>query len=361
MHWGGRRLTRVVAATVVATGAALLTAAPAGAAPQVVVLPGQSIQDAVNNAPNGTTIIVKPGVYEQNLTIIGKKNLTIKGPGAQLRPGEDTESTPCDETGGDAATTADETPVSGICIASPDPTDPIRGITIDGLDIRNFTGFGIEIFGGYNTAILRNTLVDNAMYGVAAFSSSVTRVDSNRTEGSGEAGIYIGDSPNANATVVNNESANNLFGIFLRDSQHGLIKNNNVHDNCAGILALADAPGPAGAYTVTFNSVVHNNKLCLAGGDLPFDVQGNGIVLLGAHDMEIHNNDITQNQQGPTSAFGGGVVTNEGLGGTAPQKNRVTNNDFHQNSPADIVWDGTGSKNVFSPNTCTSSIPSGFC
>src|SRR5689334_24621213 len=55
-------------------------------------------------------------------------------------------------------------------------------------------------------------------YGVFALMSSDTRIDSNRAEGNAEAGFYVGDSPRANATVVNNESSNNQFAV--RSEEH---------------------------------------------------------------------------------------------------------------------------------------------
>ena len=48
-----------------------------GAATEIVVQPGESIQAAVNNAVSGDVIIVKPGTYTENIKV-AVNNLVIK-------------------------------------------------------------------------------------------------------------------------------------------------------------------------------------------------------------------------------------------------------------------------------------------
>lgn len=48
---------------------------------------------------------------------------------------------------------------------------------------------------------------DNGEYGLVAFASSGTRMLGNRSSGSGEAGLYVGDSPDADATLAGNSTA----------------------------------------------------------------------------------------------------------------------------------------------------------
>ncbi|MFE4950636.1 right-handed parallel beta-helix repeat-containing protein [Leifsonia sp. NPDC056665] len=62
-----------------ATGAAAIGstsyAVPAGA---IVVSPGGSVQNAINAAPNGGTVVLRAGSYHESLTIPGGKKLTIQ-------------------------------------------------------------------------------------------------------------------------------------------------------------------------------------------------------------------------------------------------------------------------------------------
>ena len=356
--------------TVTAIGIALCaSAAPASAAPRdhVVVSPGQSIQQAIDSiSSGGGTVEVLPGVYHENLAI-EHDNVRLVGRGVQLVPPDEPVLTPCDtllnNSSSDSARTAsasDGAPaLVGICVGGTDT--PVRKATVSGFDIEGFAAMGVFVFNGRDTSLTSNTSTGNGGYGLAAFNSSGTRIYSNHVEDNEEAGIYVGDSPNADAAVTYNESEGNGFGIFLRDSQSGRVANNNIHDNCAGILALADAPGPAGDYNVGQNAITHNTKLCPANEEQPFDISGDGVVISGAHDMRIHDNAITQNAPGDGEPpFSGGVVVLTGLGGTPPMNNRVTSNTFVGNS-VDINYDGTGTGNKLSPNSCTTSSPPSIC
>jgi len=51
----------------------------------IIVRPGHSIQAAINAARPGTTIVVKPGTYAENLTIT-TDGITLLGHGATLVP-----------------------------------------------------------------------------------------------------------------------------------------------------------------------------------------------------------------------------------------------------------------------------------
>ena len=64
---------------------------------------------------------------------------------------------------------------------------------------------------------------------------------------------------------------------------------------------------------------------------------------------------------GPTFASGGVLVSAGGDGtGTPPVNNRVQGNLILKNT-IDVIWDGTGTGNVFAPNWCQTSKPAGIC
>jgi hypothetical protein len=225
--------------------------------------------------------------------------------------------------------------------------------------VRNFPDSGIIAIGARNANFVTNRAFNNGEYGIAAFSSPGTRMIANLTSGSDDAGLYVGDSPHADATVTANETYDNFLGILVRNALHGKIVGNRVHNNCLGMLFLADAPGPAGAFGVSGNKVVNNTRACPAFEDAP-PLSGVGIALLGARGMEIKGNHIVHNvPSGPTS-FSGGVVVTKGFGGTAPTNNTVVGNTILRNKP-DIFWDKSGSGNRFKPNNCKTSKPGGLC
>ncbi len=325
--------------------------------PVVFVGPGDSIQAAVDAAKPGTTIVVK-GSHSENVAVT-KNGISLIGLHALLQPA----ATPTQNACLDASQPGD---VNGICVLGDVNFDTgtvnseVRNVTVKGFTIRGFSDTGIIALGAHRATFAGNVLEDNGEYGIAAFSSTGTRVAFNHASGSGEAGIYIGDSPRAHATLFRNETSDNLFGIFVRDAEHGQVFGNSIHDNCVGALVLADAPGPAGFFRFTGNSVRHNTKACAAGEDTDVPLSGIGIALSGATGVSIKGNLITGNVPSAESAFSGGVVVVKGDGGTAPTNNRVVKNVILHNQP-DLFWDGTGTGNVFERNACQTSTPPGLC
>jgi nitrous oxidase accessory protein NosD len=255
--------------------------------------------------------------------------------------------------------------VNGICIVGDVDFDTgtmireIQNVTVSGFTVSGFNE-GIAAFGAHNATFQRNVAKDNEEYGITAFVSTGTRFMFNRTSGAEEAGIYIGDSPNATAAVVGNESFDNLFGILVRNAEHGNIVGNSVYDNCLGIPFFADIPGPAGLFNVAANTIAHNTKACPASEDAPFPVSGVGVALLGATGVKVAGNLITGNVPSGDTDLSGGVVVTTGIGGTAPTDNLVHGNTILHNQP-DLFWDGSGTGNAFQGNVCQTSSPAGLC
>jgi parallel beta-helix repeat protein len=345
---------RKLLAALAAVSVAILIASPAQAA-TIVVSPGQSIQAAIDAANPGDTIVVEPGTYNQNV-LIAKNGITLEGRHAILEPPV-----------GQPACVDPEEPESlnGICVfGEPDAhgnITPVQGVTVTGFTIRNFSGSGIIAFGAEGATFSDNTAADNGEYGIAAFNSTGTKILGNTTYGSEEAGVYVGDSPNADATIRGNETFDNLFGIFLRNAENGAIRENNSHDNCIGALVLADAPGPAGGFTFVDNNISHNTKACppIVEEDFP-PTSGVGIALLGAHDVRVVANTITDNIPSGPTAFSAGVFVATGVGGTKPANIVVTHNAILRNQP-DLFWDGEGSGIDLTGNWCETSVPPGLC
>ena len=315
-----------------------------------VVRPGQSIQKAINAADPGDTIVVS-GVHHEDV-VIRKNGIKLVGDNAVLKPPA-TGKSKCN---------------AGICVLGDvdfhtgKVSSYVQNVSVIGFTTRNFKDFGIVAFGAQDARFMKNRAFDNGEYGITAFSSSGTKIIANLTSGSGEAGIYVGDSPHADATVAANETYNNLFGILVRNALHGKITANQVHNNCDGMLFLADAPGPAGVFDVMDNKVWNNTRACPATEETP-PISGIGIALLGARGMQINGNQIIHNvPSGPTKPpfHSGGVVVVSSFKGTLPTNNTVTGNTILRNKP-DIFWDKSGSGNRLKPNNCKTSKPGRLC
>lgn len=311
--------------------------------------PGESIQAAVNAARPGDSIVVR-GTHREDV-VIRKNGIKLRGVNAVLRPPARADS-PCG-------------PV-GICILGDVNfgTFELTGARVSNVSISGFTiqgfGDGIVALGARNATYVRNEGVNNEGYGFAAFLSTGTKILSNSAHDNGFAGIYVGDSANANLKVLGNSTFRNTLGMFFRNSSLGSISGNRVHDNCAGMLFLAENPGPDGRYDVKGNTVDNNTRVCPGSADGPPPLSGIGIWLSGSRGMEITGNRISGNVPSGATVLSGGVVVVQGFEGQLPSDNSVIANKFGRNTP-DIFWDESGSGNRFANNDCDTSEPARLC
>src|SRR5947209_6871370 len=259
-----------------------LVLVPAAAAKTRVVRHGQSIQAAINAAHPGDTILVRPGTYRESLQI-SKDRITLRANGVTLRP-PSTGNSLCDQMNGGTLT--------GICIvgtlsitsptAPPTVTRQVRNVHVTGITVRGFSSDGVFIFGSNGAQLVGVKLLGNGGYG--AFSNTSTRTTYSRdlAQGNGDAGFYVGDSPNARATITNDRTLNNKGeGVLMRDASHGTVTNVVAKGNCAGLAVVADAPGPATHWTLRHNTVTKNNRACAgdpANGEPAFSGIGIGLL-----------------------------------------------------------------------------------
>jgi len=349
-----RRISVIITAWLLALFLVMLVAGGASAKPngaeRHIVRPGESIQAAVDAAEPGDTIVVLGGVHHETV-VIEKDGISLRGVKAVLEPPtEPTEGT-CEG--------------AGFCVLGEVDFDTgevaeyVEDVSISGFTIRDFSEFGIVGFGARDAKFVKNRAFDDGEYGITSFFSTGTKVISNVISGAEDAAIYAGDSPDAKTNIVSNETYDSESGILVRNSLHGRITANNTHDNCIGIVFIADAPGPAGEFDVHGNKVHDNTGACPATAETPA-LSGVGIGLLGAGDVEIHGNHILDNVPSDPEPFSGGVLVVRGIEGTAPTDNTVTGNTILRNEP-DIFWDETGSGNRLEPNNCETSVPEGLC
>jgi parallel beta-helix repeat protein len=349
------------AALAVATVGGIAIAAPAAAgAAETVVGPGESIQAALDAASPGDTIRVMAGTYHEFLQI-ETDGVTLEGDGAILEPPTDPDAPTnlCSEGSGEG----DGSDTVGICIIGdltiPDnPDEPptvnrmVQDVTLRGFTVRGFTGMGAFAFGSDGFTAEGNTFANNGYYGVFANTSTNTTYRFNTAYGNEEAGFYVGDSPEANATVQWNWAYDNANGILWRDSLGGSIDHNAFYWNCVGILVLdTGAPGASGDVTVADNSVTANNQSCPGEEDegIP-PTSGIGVALLGATGTTVTGNRIQWNMASGPSLHSGGLLLASAadFGGAVPTDNTVSGNTIDHNLPDDVVDDGTGSGNSVS-------------
>jgi hypothetical protein len=141
------------------------------------------------------------------------------------------------------------------------------------------------------------------------------------------------------------------------------VTRNVLSGNCAGILVLGDAPGPAGRWRIDHNRIVANNKVCP--GD-PEEgepgLSGLGIGLSGVRNTTISRNTVLRNRPGGRTLASGGlvVVRSDERPRTTPRRILVNRNVFRNNAPLDVRWDQTGQAR-FPNNRCGDSSPGAIC
>jgi hypothetical protein len=348
-----------------ATAASASTSAPAWGPRTIVVGPHQSIQAAINRARPGDTVFLLPGVYHQSVQI-RTDGITLRGSGAfgggtVLLPPKKFPNTLCNNPAIFGPT--------GICIlakvVNPNNGDvivPVRGDRVTGIWVGDFPSNGVFGYGTDGLQVTRVVAVNDGAYGISRFESTRTLFANDVAIGNHEAGFYVGDSPDADTVVRNDQAFGNQFGIFVRHARQVLVTNNLVSGNCEGIMVLDDGQkGGAGRVTVVYNRAVNNNKFCPKSEEAPA-LQGGGILLLGATNSFVAFNSVSGNRGRQINSGGIVVASAHPLtGGSNPNFDTIVHNRAFGNRQADLIWDGTGIGVTFRANACGTSLPPGLC
>lgn len=345
----------------------------------IEVVTGQSIQAAIDSVSPGATVCVGPGTYQENL-LINKDGITLQGEGPEKTvlepPDQPRPFCPVlkippigDEKFG----------LNGICVADLDPQGKVlrtlNDVRVTGFTVRDFSGVGI-LFGGTNRARAdHNVAASNQSYGITAFLSTHGHFEYNTSYGSGDAGFYVGNSPNADFTIRYNTAFADLWGILVRDASIGSVMDNLLRDSCSGLVFLNTGTSTGvHDWRASHNIVAHNDKFCPA-EELPFSVTGVGILIAGGDHIVLRENRVRMNQPGghPSLINGvplaGGIVVVSTAGvsvfpgfyGGVAEHNTIFKNTVLGNQPFDLVSDGQGRGNHFFFNRCSTSYPAGLC
>jgi Right handed beta helix region len=258
---------------------------------------------------------------------------------------------------------------TGICIPAKNVNlstgaviTPVRDDTVTNLLVSGFPSNGVFGYGTNGMTVTWVAAINNGGYGISRFESTRTLFANDIATGSGEAGFYVGDSPDARTVVRNDQAYGNQFGIFVRHARYVLVAGNRVSGNCEGILVLDDGqPGGAGNATVVYNWASSNNKFCPKNEDTPA-FQGGGIALVGATWTLVAHDYVFGNRGNQVNSGGIVVLSAKPLtGGSNPNFDTIAKNTAFGNHPADLRWDGTGIGVRFKANYCVTSVPAGLC
>jgi parallel beta-helix repeat protein len=362
----GRRI-RIVGMLALAALTGLGVVAPAAGADRgrVIVVAG-SIQDAVDQARPGDTVLVPPGHYPGGV-VIDRSGITLRGSrGAVI-----------DAAGhrfGIQVGTARITPgPDGFPLC---PAAALHGITIDGLTIRDADDIGLFMIGVDGFRLAGGRYLDNEEYGPFPVCSRHGVIESNEVSGTKDAGIYVGD--DIGVTVRGNRVTTSSIGVEIENSRQSAIRGNALVGNTVGVLIslLPGLPIPANDGTVIAGNLISHNNFpnpvpADSGDDVGLLPTGSGILNVGGDRVSIGHNVIIGND-----SVGVGIVQSP-FGPLDPRLevhpdgdrvrgNVILGNGRHPDpvratTPgADIVYDGTGTGTCFAGNRFGTDFPAGI-
>jgi parallel beta-helix repeat protein len=247
----------------------------------IIVGPGESIQEAIDKASSGDVIEVMGGIYRENIEV--KKRLVLRGrnmPAVQAQSAGSTINVSAD------------------------------GCIVEGFEVSNSSGWkqaGIRVTSD-NNIINGNIVRDN------------------------ELGIYL-DSSNGN-TLTSNDARTGGIGIFLMYSSNSTINGNSA--SCNGKRKVKDI---AGIWLLDScnNNLIYGNNLDMSGplkfGILITESEGNSVIGntaigsgwisgFGIALLESEHNTIKNNTAVSNGIFGQGIRL------MFSSKNTISNNDL---------------------------------
>lgn len=236
-------------------------AASASLPASTINVPAQqpTIQDGINAAANGDTVLVAPGTYFENINFNGKAITVTSSGGRSVTI----------INGGNLA------PVAAF-VTNEGAASVLNGFTLE----NGFATFDFQYQGGgISISFASPTITNNIITGNAAPDDS-----------GGGIGIYWG-SPIVRGNLIMNNSASFGGGISVVGSSTAQFLHNTIRNNTAGSGAAFELFG-AGGVLIEDNAIVDNSA---AGG------QGGGFYIVNEADEIIVQNVIARNTAGSGS------------------------------------------------------------
>lgn len=198
----------------------------------------QSIQEAINDALDGDTILVGEGIYNESLLI--NKSVTLMG------KNKDTTIIDGSKTGDVIFISADFVNISGFTIRN----GSSKGFRHDKKTV--IMDAGIDIHSNFNI-ISDNNISLNGYFGICIYAGS-NNILSNNIISENEYGIYLGSS-NEN-TISDNIISDNEFGSRIKGSEENMVLRNVFENNEMGLYFCCGAKNNV----VFSNSFINNSQ-----------------------------------------------------------------------------------------------------
>jgi parallel beta-helix repeat protein len=277
------------------------------------------IQEAINNASDGDTILVHSGIYYENVVV--NKSVTLKGINLPVvdAGGEGSAITLTADgimlVGFNATNSGSSWSNVGIKVTSNNNTITSNNVSSNGVGIRldfsrnNFitgnnvssNGVGIRLYDSSNNTITDNVFVNDGLSvdGLSLLDSYQNTVEENTVNG--KPLVYLEDASdykvedagqvilvNCNNIIVENLDLSNTYtGIYLWETEDSRISNNTVCNNSRDGICLWYSRNN----TITRNNVCNNTIT----GNNARDKYWGGIGLASSNNNTITRNKVCNN------------------------------------------------------------------
>ena len=212
---------------------------------------------------------------------------------------------------------------------------------------------GIYLDSSQDNIIKQNNATNNESHGIALISSGYNLIERNIIKNNNDSGVLLytfnrHDINHSDHNVVKkNNARNNQFGIFVRWSHHNVIEENNATNNkYYGIyLRLSEC------------NVVDGNNVTKNGWGIRFDFSHSNIVKknnasnnkYGVHLCGSDRNVIEENTANKNTFYGIAITK---FKKSPSEGNAIRKNEALENGDFDLYWDRTGTHNVWKENNC---------
>ncbi len=310
---------------------------PPGAEPQEdterprLVVPSDypTIQQAVDVAAPGSTVLIQPGTYRESV-IVATPGLVIRGVD-RFR----------------TVLHGDDSMENGIVI------EGVSNVRVKNLTVRNYLHNGILLNDVTGYVLSGIDAIKNRTFGIHAVGSYKGVIRNSFGWGSGDSAFSIGRCLGCSTLIDNVHSEMNYLGYSGTNATGVIIRGSSFTGNGAGIVPNTlptEELAPNRGTTILANRVVDNNyKTIPAAGlsestGIPF---GTGIWLAGVHNNVAKRNVVRNHERY------GILISQSFEADSMPVNNRVRRNVIRSSGIYDLAYDGTGYDNCFYRNDHT--------
>lgn len=243
------------------------------------------VQTALIDAQPGDVILFRAGIYEFELGLsLDVDGVTLRGEGAA-----DTVLSFAAQIDG----------AQGLLVTGDDFTAEDFAVEDTVGDAIKVEGAARVVFRGMRTEWTGGPSTDNGAYGLYPVQCTDVLIEDSIVRGASDAGIYVGQSERV--VVRRNTVEENVAGIEIENTFEADVYENTATANTGGILVF-NLPGlqvQNGATTRVFdNDIFENNgdNFAEAGTTVATVPPGTGFMALAAHQIEVFDNRIADNQ-----------------------------------------------------------------